>query len=96
MGLPFVIGWGREGAIGYFENPLAFKEAKLQYKYGQQNMDLYISCKVNIFIGFDYSTKVEISNIRLGMQNNAFTPEGLIMTEKSAQLLMLEKVGKVN
>ncbi len=95
MGLPFVVGWGKEGAIGYFENPMAFKEAELQYKYGNQNLDLYISCQVNTFIGTDYSINVDANKIKLGMQDGSFVPEGLNLNEKSSQVITIERPGKV-
>jgi hypothetical protein len=95
MGMPFIVGWGKEGAIGYFESPMAFKEAELQYKYGNQNMDLYISCRVKTYIGADYSIRVEAENIKLGMQNGAFEPKGLNLTEKITEPIIIDRPGKV-
>jgi hypothetical protein len=95
MGLPFVVGNSKDGPVGYFENPLAYTDAVLQYKYGNKNMDLYISCQVRTFIGADYSINVETSNVKLGMQNGAFAPEELILSNSISNKIVIESPGKV-
>ncbi len=95
MGLPFVVGNSKDGPVGYFENPLAYKDAVLQYKYGNKNMDLYISCQVRTFIGADYSINVETSNVKLGMQNGAFAPDELILSNSISNKIVIERPGKV-
>jgi hypothetical protein len=63
--------------------------------YGNQNKDLYISCRVKTYIGADYSIRVEAENIKLGMQNGAFEPKGLNLTEKITEPIIIDRPGKV-
>lgn len=80
LGLTFEAGWGENGGILKFKNPLAVQKEKRQYTYGSGTFNLYLSCNVSSDFKTDHFNLVTNNGV-IGAQNGAFSTTNVQLKE---------------
>jgi hypothetical protein len=80
LGMTFQAGWGENGGILKFKNPLAVQKEERQYTYGSGTFHLYLSCNVSSDFRTDHFN-VATNNGVIGAQNGAFSTTNVQLKE---------------
>jgi len=70
LGFTFEVGWGQDGGVARFKNPLAAIEEKRQFTYGSSSFSLYLSCDVKSDMKYGKNSYCDVSAYN-GREGNA-------------------------